>query len=136
MPAWPGACAEKASGDSELALARDRGEPAGFGTDTLASRACLMLPLKAPMRVRGVLALEPGDPHTLGPEQRRLLDTWDHASKRPLRSRCRYVRAQLPSLKISGVTYSSNPVYRMAIVNGQVLVDEGRYTAARPGRIL
>ena len=31
------------------------------------------------------------------------------------------VRAQLPVLKISGATYSSNPVYRMAIVNGQVL---------------
>ena len=31
------------------------------------------------------------------------------------------VRAQLPVLKISGATYSSNPAYRMAIVNGQVL---------------
>ena len=53
----------------------DRAEAAGMGTDTLPASACLMLPLKAPMRVRGVLALEPGDPHTLGPEQRRLLDT-------------------------------------------------------------
>ena len=43
------------------------------------------------------------------------------------------VRAQLPSLKISGVTYSSNPVYRMAIVNGQVL-HEG--DPAGPGLLL
>ena len=43
------------------------------------------------------------------------------------------VRAQLPSLKISGVTYSSNPAYRMAIVNGQVL-HEG--DPAAPGLLL
>ena len=43
------------------------------------------------------------------------------------------VRTQLPSLKISGVTYSSNPVYRMAIVNGQVL-HEG--DPAGPGLLL
>ena len=43
------------------------------------------------------------------------------------------VRAQLPSLKISGVTFSSNPVYRMAIVNGQVL-HEG--DPAGPGLLL
>ena len=43
------------------------------------------------------------------------------------------VRAQLPSLKISGVTYSSNSVYRMAIVNGQVL-HEG--DPAGPGLLL
>lgn len=43
------------------------------------------------------------------------------------------VRAQLPALKISGVTYSGNPVYRMAIVNGQVL-HEG--DAAGPGLLL
>lgn len=43
------------------------------------------------------------------------------------------VRAQLPSLKISGVTYSGNPAYRMAIVNGQVL-HEG--DPAGPGLLL
>ena len=43
------------------------------------------------------------------------------------------VRAQLPTLKISGITYSSNPVARMAIVNGQVL-HEG--DAAAPGLLL
>lgn len=53
----------------------DRAEAAGLGTDTLPASTCLMLPLKAPMRVRGVLALEPGNPRLLGPEQRRLLDT-------------------------------------------------------------
>lgn len=31
------------------------------------------------------------------------------------------MRAQFPALQVSGVTYSSNPLYRMAIVNGQVL---------------
>ncbi|CAM3880864.1 General secretion pathway protein B [Paracidovorax anthurii] len=31
------------------------------------------------------------------------------------------VREQFPALQINGVTYSSNPAYRMAIVNGQVL---------------
>ena len=43
------------------------------------------------------------------------------------------VRAQLPTLKISGITYSSNAVARMAIVNGQVL-HEG--DAAAPGLLL
>ncbi len=53
----------------------DRGVAAGFGTDTLAASACLVLPLKAPMRLRGVLAVEPADRRTLGPDPRRLLDT-------------------------------------------------------------
>ncbi len=43
------------------------------------------------------------------------------------------VREQLPMLQIAGVTYSSNPLYRMAIVNGQVL-HEG--DAAAPGLTL
>lgn len=43
------------------------------------------------------------------------------------------VRAQLPVLKISGATYSTNPTYRMAIVNGQVL-HEGDLAA--PGLML
>ncbi len=53
----------------------DRGEPAGFGTDTLPASRCLVLPLKAPMRLRGVLAVEPAERRALGPDQRRLLDT-------------------------------------------------------------
>jgi two-component system sensor histidine kinase KdpD len=51
-------------------------EEAGHGTHTLAAAPLLYLPLKAPMRVRGVLALEPLEPLRLaGPDQRRLLDT-------------------------------------------------------------
>jgi two-component system sensor histidine kinase KdpD len=55
--------------------AYDRGEPAGRGTDTLPASGCLVLPLKAPMRLRGVLAIEPADARLWGPEQRRVLDT-------------------------------------------------------------
>ena len=43
------------------------------------------------------------------------------------------VRTQLPVLKISGATYSANPMHRMAIVNGQVL-HEGHVAA--PGLLL
>lgn len=54
----------------------DHGEPAGASTNTLASSSALYLPLKAPMRVRGVMAIEPDAARTLLiPEQRRLLDT-------------------------------------------------------------
>ena len=63
----------------DLAVARwctDHAEAAGFGTDTLAGAASLYLPLKAPMRTRGVLVVEPSNPRLLMiPEQRRLLDT-------------------------------------------------------------
>ncbi len=73
LVALPGGTA--AVDDAVAQWAFDRGEPAGFGTDTLAASACLVLPLKAPMRTRGVLAVEPIDRRTLGPDQRRLLDT-------------------------------------------------------------
>ncbi|MBU6956905.1 two-component system sensor histidine kinase KdpD [Pseudomonas sp. CVAP len=54
----------------------DKTEPAGYGTDTLPSSSTLYLPLSAPMRVRGVLAVQPRDTTRLAvPEQRRLLDT-------------------------------------------------------------
>ena len=43
------------------------------------------------------------------------------------------VRQQLPALAISGSTYSENPLYRMVIVNGQVL-HEG--DTAAPGVVL
>jgi len=57
----------------------DHGEPAGRGTDTLAGSAILYVPLKAPMRIRGVLALESRDgARLMTPEQRRLLDTFAH----------------------------------------------------------
>jgi two-component system sensor histidine kinase KdpD len=54
----------------------DHEEAAGHGTNTLPASPILYLPLKAPMRMRGVLAIEPRNPARLaGPEQRRLLDT-------------------------------------------------------------
>ncbi len=43
------------------------------------------------------------------------------------------VREQLPTLQLAGITYSSNPLHRMAIVNGQVL-HEGEQAA--PGLVL
>ena len=54
----------------------DKGEAAGHGTNTLPAGPTLYLPLCAPMRVRGVLAVQPRDATRLAvPEQRRLLDT-------------------------------------------------------------
>jgi two-component system sensor histidine kinase KdpD len=73
LVALPGGTA--AVDDAVAQWAFDRGEAAGFGTDTLAASACLVLPLKAPMRLRGVLAVQPAERATLGPDQRRLLDT-------------------------------------------------------------
>ena len=53
----------------------DQGQAAGVGTDTLPASALLYLPLKAPMRTRGVLAIEPSVPRwLLVPERRRQLD--------------------------------------------------------------
>ncbi|MDZ4123491.1 MAG: DUF4118 domain-containing protein, partial [Hydrogenophaga sp.] len=52
-----------------------RGEEAGRGTDSLPASTCLVLPLKAPMRIRGVLVIEPPGQRPWGPEQRRLLQT-------------------------------------------------------------
>jgi len=54
----------------------DHDEAAGHGTNTLAASPVLYIPLKAPMRMRGVLAVGAGNAARLaGPEQRRLLDT-------------------------------------------------------------
>jgi two-component system sensor histidine kinase KdpD len=70
-------------GDSaglDLGTARwafDHAQAAGLGTDTLPGSAWLYLPLKAPMRTRGVLALCPEEPRLLlVPEQRRQLETF------------------------------------------------------------
>jgi two-component system sensor histidine kinase KdpD len=64
----------------DLAIAQwcyDKNAQAGAGTDTLPANPQLYLPLKAPMRVRGVLVVEPSSPRLLMiPEQRRLLDTF------------------------------------------------------------
>jgi len=55
----------------------DKAQPAGAGTDTLAGNEYLFLPLRAPMRTRGVLVIKPEDPRLLlVPEQRRHLDTF------------------------------------------------------------
>jgi two-component system sensor histidine kinase KdpD len=55
----------------------DHAKAAGLGTDTLPGSAWLYLPLKAPMRTRGVLALRPEEPRLLlVPEQRRQLETF------------------------------------------------------------
>ncbi len=51
-------------------------QPAGLATTTLAAQAWHYLPLRAPMRVRGVLALRPAQPRwLLIPEQMQQLDT-------------------------------------------------------------
>ena len=53
----------------------DHAQPAGLGTDTLPASALFYLPLVAPMRTRGMLAIEPeGGRWVLAPEQRRQLD--------------------------------------------------------------
>jgi two-component system sensor histidine kinase KdpD len=55
----------------------DKGQPAGFGTDTLPGSEVLYLPLRAPTRARGVLAVKARNRRLLRiPEQRQLLDTF------------------------------------------------------------
>jgi two-component system sensor histidine kinase KdpD len=65
--------------DVDMAIARwcvDHAEPAGIGTDTLPAAGRLYLPLKAPVRTRGALVVEPISAGELMiPEQRRLLET-------------------------------------------------------------
>ncbi len=70
--------------DAELAVeigtaqwAFDRGQPAGFGTDTLPGSEVLYIPLRAPTKARGVLAVRARNRRLLRiPEQRQLLDTF------------------------------------------------------------
>jgi two-component system sensor histidine kinase KdpD len=55
----------------------DHAESAGLGTDTLPASPIFYLPLVAPMRTRGVLAIEPEHRRRLlAPEQRQQLDTF------------------------------------------------------------
>lgn len=62
-------------GTAQWAL--DHQQVAGLGTDTLAGSAWLYMPLKAPMRARGVLAIQPTEPRfLLIPEQRQQLETF------------------------------------------------------------
>lgn len=63
----------------DVAIARwslDHAEPAGIGTDTLPAAGKLYLPLKAPVRTRGVLVVEPPEETELfEPDDRRMLET-------------------------------------------------------------
>jgi two-component system sensor histidine kinase KdpD len=69
---------------SELAVdigiaqwAFDKGQQAGFGTDTLPGSEVLYIPLRAPVQARGVLAVKADNRRRLRiPEQRQLLDTF------------------------------------------------------------
>jgi two-component system sensor histidine kinase KdpD len=55
----------------------DKGQPAGFSTDTLPGTEVLYIPLRAPIRARGVLAVKAHNRRLLRiPEQRQLLDTY------------------------------------------------------------
>jgi two-component system sensor histidine kinase KdpD len=55
----------------------DKGQPAGFGTDTLPGSEVLYIPLRAPTKPRGVLAVKAHNRRLLRiPEQRQLLDTF------------------------------------------------------------
>ncbi|MEW7851394.1 DUF4118 domain-containing protein [Massilia aurea] len=77
-PADDGGAAGAAPGNVDLGIAQwayDHAQPAGLGTDTLPACPLFYLPLVAPMRTRGVLAIEPeGGRWVLIPEQRRQLD--------------------------------------------------------------
>ena len=64
----------------DMAIAQwsfDKNAIAGYATDTLPSNPFRYIPLKAPMRVRGVLAIRPDNPSLLlVPEQTRQLETY------------------------------------------------------------
>ena len=65
---------------TEIGIAQwafDNGQPAGVGTDTLPGSEVLYIPLRAPIRPRGVLAVKARNRRLLRiPEQRQLLDTF------------------------------------------------------------
>ncbi|MDA8456655.1 DUF4118 domain-containing protein [Acidovorax sp. GBBC 3334] len=72
LPAQPPAGFDASVADWTLR----HGQSAGLGTATLAAQSWRYVPLTAPMRVRGVLALAPARPRwLLIPEQARQLDT-------------------------------------------------------------
>jgi len=73
----PGAGAAPTPDEGVAQWAFDRAESAGLGTDTLPASPLFYMPLKAPMRTRGVLAIEPAQRRwLLVPEQRQHLDTF------------------------------------------------------------
>ncbi len=75
----PGARAGELA-EADLSIAQwvyDHDEPAGLGTGTLAGTNIHYLPLRAPVRTRGVLALRPRNERLIFvPEQQRLLETF------------------------------------------------------------
>jgi two-component system sensor histidine kinase KdpD len=79
-----GVTGDDGANDANMALdtgiaqwAYDNGAAAGVGTDTLPGSPLFYMPLVAPMRTRGVLAIEATTPDWLtAPEQRRQLDTF------------------------------------------------------------
>jgi two-component system sensor histidine kinase KdpD len=74
----PPGVSEPAALDQGVAQwAFDHAESAGLGTDTLPASPLFYMPLVAPMRTRGVLAIEPAQRRwILIPEQRQHLDTF------------------------------------------------------------
>lgn len=75
-PAQAGLSLAEAPDVGTARWALDHEQPAGQGTDTLPGSAWFYVPLRAPMRSRGVLAIKPGDSRTLLlPERRAQLDT-------------------------------------------------------------
>jgi len=73
----PGGLARTTDLHAAAQWAYDQSQPAGAGTDTLPGSEFLYLPLRAPMRTRGVLAIKAANRRLLMvPEQRRHLDTF------------------------------------------------------------
>ncbi len=73
----PGAVAPPALDQGVAQWAFDHAESAGLGTGTLPASPLFYMPLVAPMRTRGVLAIEPAQRRwILIPEQRQHLDTF------------------------------------------------------------
>jgi two-component system sensor histidine kinase KdpD len=67
-----------ATASVDEALARwvfEHAQAAGLGTDTSAHSECMVLPLKAPMRLRGVLIVQPSNRLPVGPDQKGMLQT-------------------------------------------------------------
>jgi two-component system, OmpR family, sensor histidine kinase KdpD len=73
----PGTAPVPALDEGVAQWAFDHAESAGLGTDTLPASPLFYMPLVAPMRTRGVLAIEPAQRRwLLIPEQRQHLDTF------------------------------------------------------------
>ncbi|MBK6656993.1 MAG: DUF4118 domain-containing protein [Proteobacteria bacterium] len=76
LVAAPGAALPPAADVSIAQWTLSHNANAGTTTDTLPAAPALYIPLKAPIRTRGVLVMVPSRPRwLLNPEQRRLLDT-------------------------------------------------------------